>query len=103
MNPSKKTNVPDRSTFEIKNYIIRDEVQKGESGSPIHISTDEQISKHFDKDFVQDERVCVLKLELVETNSLLKKEDMTPKLGGSTDVLLLMDMMSRFFPVRKVD
>jgi hypothetical protein len=42
MKPSKKTSVPDRSTFEIKHYIIRDEVQKGESGSPIHISTDEQ-------------------------------------------------------------
>jgi hypothetical protein len=24
-------------------------VQKGESGSPIHISTDEQISRHFGK------------------------------------------------------
>jgi hypothetical protein len=42
MKPLEKTNVPDRSTFEIKYYIIRDEVQKGESGSPIHISTDEQ-------------------------------------------------------------
>jgi hypothetical protein len=39
MNPSQKTNVPDWRTFEIKHYIIRDEVQKGESGSPIHIST----------------------------------------------------------------
>jgi hypothetical protein len=41
MKPSKKINVPDRSTFEIKHYIICDEVQKGESGSPIHVSTDE--------------------------------------------------------------
>jgi hypothetical protein len=41
MKPSKKNNVPNRSTFEIKHYIIHDEVQKGESGSPIHISTDE--------------------------------------------------------------
>jgi hypothetical protein len=49
MKPSEKTSVPDRSTFEIKHYIIRDEVQKGESGSPIHISTDEQISRHFGK------------------------------------------------------
>jgi hypothetical protein len=40
MKPSEKTSVPDRSTFEIKHYIIHDEVQKGESGSPIHISTD---------------------------------------------------------------
>jgi hypothetical protein len=47
MKPSEKTSVLDRSTFEIKHYIIRDEVQKGESGSPIHISTDEQISRHF--------------------------------------------------------
>jgi hypothetical protein len=41
MNPSKKTSALDRSKFEIKNYIIYDEVQKGERGSPIHISTDE--------------------------------------------------------------
>jgi hypothetical protein len=87
--PSEKTNVPNRSTFEIKHYIIHDEVQKGESGSPIHISTYEQISRHFDKSFVQDERVCVLKMELVETTSLLKKEEMNPRLGGSTDVLLI--------------
>jgi hypothetical protein len=113
MKPSKKTSVPDRSTFEIKHYIICDEVQKGESGSPIHISTDEQISRHFDETSVQDERVCVLKLELVETTSLLKKEEMTPRLGGSTDVLLIdgqsffsskkWSKKSRFFPVRKVD
>jgi hypothetical protein len=44
MNPSEKTNVLDGSTFEIKHYIIHDEVQKGESGSLIHISTDEQIN-----------------------------------------------------------
>ena len=43
--------------------------------SPIHISTDEQISRHFGKASIQDERVCVLKLELVETTCfLLKKE-----------------------------
>jgi hypothetical protein len=46
--------------------------------SPIHISTDEQIRRHFGKASIQDERVCVLKLELVETTSfLLKKEEMT--------------------------
>jgi hypothetical protein len=46
--------------------------------SPIHISTDEQIRRHFGKASIQDERVCVLKLELMETNSfLLKKEHMT--------------------------
>jgi hypothetical protein len=52
--------------------------QKGENDSPIHISTDEQISRHFGKTSIQDERVCVLKLELVETTSfLLEKEEMT--------------------------
>jgi hypothetical protein len=46
--------------------------------SPIHISTDEKISKHFGKASIQDERVCILKLELVETTSLLlEKEEMT--------------------------
>jgi hypothetical protein len=49
MKPSQKTSVLDQSTFEIKHYIIRDEVQKGESGSPIHISTDEQMRRHFGK------------------------------------------------------
>jgi hypothetical protein len=57
--------------------------------SNIYIFTDEQISRHFGKASVQGERVCVLKLELVETTSLLKKEEMTPRLGGSTDVLLI--------------
>ena len=52
---------------------------------------DEQIRRHFGKASVQDERVCVLKLELVETTSLLKKEEMTPRLGGSTDVYWFMD------------
>ena len=33
---------------------------------------------------IQDERVCILKMELVEMTSLLKKEEMTPRLGGST-------------------
>jgi hypothetical protein len=56
--------------------------------SPIHISTDEQISRHFGKASIQDERVCVLKLELVETTSLLKKEEMTPRLGGSTENII---------------
>jgi hypothetical protein len=31
--------------------------------SPIHISTDEQISRHFGKASIQDERVCILKLD----------------------------------------
>jgi hypothetical protein len=86
MKPSKKTSALERSTFEIKHYIIRDEVQKGERGSPIHISTNEQINRHLGKASVQDKRVFILNLELVETTSLLKKEDMTPSLGGSTDM-----------------
>jgi hypothetical protein len=67
--------------------------------SNIYISTDEQISKHFGKTSVQNERVCVLKLELVETTSLLKKEEKTPKLEGSTHVLLIYGVMipSQFF------
>jgi hypothetical protein len=89
MKPSDKTIVPDRSTFEIKHYILCDEVQKGENGSPIYISTDEQINKHFGKAYVQDERVCILKLELVETTSLLKMEEMTPGLEGKIGVLLI--------------
>ena len=95
----RKTSVPNRSTFEIKHYIIHDEVHKGESGSPINISTDEQINKHFGKTSVQDERVCLLKLELMETTSLLKKEEMTPRLGGSTDMYWFMDS---HFSVRKM-
>jgi hypothetical protein len=66
------------------------------------------------KSFVQDERVCVLKkhLELVEMTSLLKKEEMTPRLGRSTDVLLIYgksffkfekwSRMSSSFSVQKV-
>jgi hypothetical protein len=43
----------------------------------MHISIDEQISRHFGKTSIQDERVCILKLELMETTSLLlKKEEM---------------------------
>jgi hypothetical protein len=57
--------------------------------SNIYISTNEKISKYFGKASVQDERVCVLKLGLVEMTSLLKKEEMNPRLGGSTDVLLI--------------
>jgi hypothetical protein len=55
----------------------------------MHIYTDEQIRRHFGKASVQNKRVCVLKLKLVETTSLLKKEEMNPRLGGSTDVLLI--------------
>jgi hypothetical protein len=41
------------------------------------------------KAYVQDERVCVLKLELIEMTSSLKNEEMIPRLGGSMDVLLI--------------
>jgi hypothetical protein len=58
MKPLEKTSVPELSTFEFKHYILCDEVQKEESGSPIYISTDEQISRHFGKASIQDERVC---------------------------------------------
>jgi hypothetical protein len=52
--------------------------QKGENDSPIHIFTGEQIRRHFCKTSIQDERVCVLKLELMETTSFsLEKEEMT--------------------------
>ena len=68
-----KTSNIERSTFEIKHYIIRDEVQKGERGSPIHISTDEKINRHLGKASIQDEIVCILNLELVEMTSLFKK------------------------------
>jgi hypothetical protein len=75
MKSSEKTNVPKWMKYiEIKHYILHDEVQKRESGSPIHISIDEQISRHFGKASVQDERVCVLKVESMEMTSLLKKE-----------------------------
>ena len=89
MKPSKKTSVQERTKYiEIKHYTLRDEIQKREVVLQ-YISTDEKISINFGKSFIQDERVCVLKLELVETTSLLKKEYMTPRLGGRTNVLLI--------------
>jgi hypothetical protein len=78
----------DRSTLRSSITFSVMKSRKEKWFSNIYISTDEQISRHFGKASVQDERVCVLKLELVETTSLLKKEEMTPRLGGSTDVLL---------------
>jgi hypothetical protein len=63
------------SRLQYKHYIIHDEVQKGESDSPIHISTDEQISIHFGKAHIQDERTCIRKLELVEITLLTGRED----------------------------
>jgi hypothetical protein len=43
--------------------------------SPIHISTNEQISIHFGKAYIQDERTCILKLELVEITLLTGRKD----------------------------
>jgi hypothetical protein len=63
------------SRLQYKHYIIHDEVQKGESDSPIHISTDEKISIHFGKAHIQDERTCILKLELMEITLLTGRED----------------------------
>jgi hypothetical protein len=78
----------------------------------MYISIDEEISKYFGKASVQDERVCVLNLELMEMTSLLKKEERTLRLGGSTDVSLIYGLsffkfekwsrMSSSFPVQKV-
>ena len=74
MKPSKNTSVPKRPKYiEIKHYTLRDEVQKRENGSPIYISIDEQISRHFGEASVQDERVCVLKMELVGDDFLIEK------------------------------
>jgi hypothetical protein len=63
------------SRLQYKHYIIHDEVQKGEGDSPLHISTDEQISIHFGKAHIQDERTCILKLEIVEITLLTGRED----------------------------
>jgi hypothetical protein len=82
-----------------------------------YISTYEQISRYFGKSSVQDERVCILKKQdgacgddfLIEKK---KREEMTTRLGGRTDVLLIYGQsffkfekwsrMSSSFPIRKV-
>jgi hypothetical protein len=43
--------------------------------SPVHISTDEQISIHSSKASIQDERTCILKLELMEITLLVRRGD----------------------------
>jgi hypothetical protein len=43
--------------------------------SSIHISKDEQIRIHFGKASIQDERTCILKLELMEITLLARRED----------------------------
>jgi hypothetical protein len=91
MKPSEKTSVPERPKYiEIKHYILRDEVQKREVVLQ-YISTDEQIADILVKPLSKMKKFAYSrnKLELVETTSLLKREEMTPRLGGSTDVLLI--------------
>jgi hypothetical protein len=63
----------DRSTFisNITFSVMKSRKEKWFSN--IYISTNEQISRYFGKASVQDERVGIPKLELMETNSLLKK------------------------------
>jgi hypothetical protein len=78
--------------------------------SNIYISIDEKITYILVKTSVQDENFC--NLGLVEMASLLKKEEITPRLGGSTVVLLIYvqsffsskkwSKMSSSFLVRKV-
>ena len=76
--------------IKIKHYILRDKVQKKEVFLQ-YISTDEKIADIFDKAFVQDEKFVYLrdKLGLVQTISLFEKEVISPRLGGSTDMLLI--------------
>jgi hypothetical protein len=76
--------------IEIKHYILRDKVKKREVVLQ-YISTDKHITNIFGKASVQDEKFVYSrdKLGLMETTSLLKKEVITPKLGGSIDMLLI--------------
>jgi hypothetical protein len=48
-----------------------------------YISTDEKITNIFGKSFVQDEKIAYLKdkLRLMEMNSLLEKDVITPQVG----------------------
>jgi hypothetical protein len=41
----------------------------------IHISIDEQISIHFGKASIQDERTCILNIKLMEMTLLAGRED----------------------------
>jgi hypothetical protein len=89
MKPLEKTSVPERSKYiEIKDYILHDEVQKGELVLK-YISTDEKIEDILVKPLSKMKKFAYSRnnMELVETTSLLKREEMTPRLGGRTDVL----------------
>ena len=76
--------------IEIKHYILCDKVHKREVVLQ-YISTDEKIADILVKASIQDEKFAYLKNKagLVETTSLLKKEEITPRLRGSTDMLLI--------------
>ena len=82
MKHSKKTNVPEKPKYiEIKHYTLRDEVQKGEAVLQ-YISTDDQIAYILVKPLSKMKKFAYSrnKLELVETTSLLKREETTPRL-----------------------
>ena len=66
--------------IEINHYILRDGVQKGEVIIQ-YISIDEQIADILVKPLSKMKKFAYLrnKLGLVETTSLLKKEEMTPR------------------------
>jgi hypothetical protein len=80
------------SRLQYKHYIIHDEVQKGESDSPIHISTDEQIGIHFGKASIQDETTCILKLELVEMNLLSWKGRLSKLKEGTQTFIFVIEI-----------
>jgi hypothetical protein len=114
MKPLEKTSVPDRlKDIEIEHYILCEEVHKGEVVLQ-YISTNEHIEDILVNPFTKVKTFVYSRnrLELVEMTSLLKKEEMTPRLGGNTDVLLiygqsffLIEKRSRMrnsFPVQKV-
>ena len=91
MKPSEKTSVPKKPKYiEIKHYILRDEVQKRKVVLQ-YISIDEKIADTLIKPLSKMKKFAYSrnKLELMETTSLLKREGTNPRLGGSTDVLLI--------------
>jgi hypothetical protein len=65
-----------------------------------YISTDEQIADILVKPLYKMKKCAYSrnKLELMEKTSLLKREEMTPRLGGRIDVLLIYGQS--FFSLR---
>ena len=76
--------------IEIKHYFLCDRFQRGEVVLQ-YISIDEKIADILVKPLSKMKKFVYLrnKLGLVEMTSLLKKEDITPRLGGSNNVLLI--------------